>query len=187
MDNIRILIELIRKICLKLIKRQSFLAEVVSVDRANDTCEVKTDSGLKIFGVRLKAEVDDLQSKVVVYPKAGSLVMCSLVENDPNEAFVSKYGEIDEVVLDVPKVTINGGKLGGMGKTEIIAARINRLELALEQLQAVFNTHTHIVSSPIAPVGAFYVGTATPPPMPSAIVLMPKTMQDDISNDKITH
>lgn len=133
------LLILIKSTVDRYVKKQSFVAEVLEVDRSDDTCLVKPEDGPELYGVRLKSVVDELQHKVVIYPKIGSLVMCSLVENNPNEAYISKYGEIEEVVLDVKKVTINGGELGGMVKAKELEEQLNKHKAILEAILQVMN------------------------------------------------
>jgi hypothetical protein len=106
--------ELIRKVAGRLIHIINFEAEVLSYDEETDTCVVKTPEDVEIDGVKLKSIVSDESSKFVSYPTVGSYVTCSILNNMPDECYVTQYSQIDKVVLNCEQVIINGGQNGGL-------------------------------------------------------------------------
>jgi hypothetical protein len=106
--------ELIKKIAGRMFHVINFEAEVVSVDQDKDTCVVQAVDGDKIDEVKLKSILSDQESKFVLYPKVGSFVTCSILQNLPTECYVSQYSEIDKVVWNCEEIIINGGDKGGL-------------------------------------------------------------------------
>jgi hypothetical protein len=119
------------------LRKPNTICEVVSVDKAKNTCQLKeTGSNKTIANARLLSVVDDFEKKFVVYPKVGSLVSIAYLFGGSDKCIVTKYSEVDEILL-------NGDEFGGLAKTEKIAQRLTRAEEAIEQLRDDFNQHTH--------------------------------------------
>ena len=74
---------------------------VESIDKENDTCKVTRDDAPELFKVRLNAVIDNITNKAVIYPAAGSKVLCTIIENDTKEAAIIKYSEIESIIYKI--------------------------------------------------------------------------------------
>jgi hypothetical protein len=150
---------------------QTFVCTVVSVDKENDTCEVEPVNGdANLDEVRLKSIIDTTESSIIIYPKIGSTVLVSIIEDNPNVAFVTMVSEFTEIIIELGEsfkmhlkpdgnLEFNEGLLGGLVKINQLVTKINALENRM-------GTHQHI-----------YINAAAAPT---------PTTADAISNEPIT-
>ena len=120
------------------------------------TCTVEREDAPTLYGVRLNAIDDDLQSYMTTYPVDGSSVIVAIIEGLKTEAVVLRCSEVESVRFKTGSNTFvfdsSGLKLNG---TEVIEW-INK---AYDDMQTI---KTLLKDSPIAGNGA-----------PAAIVFTP--------------
>lgn len=149
--------------------------KVKSVD--GDTCTV-IYGDLEIEGVLLGFN----KSGVIVYPVVNKDALI-LFTDTKKTAGVLIYAE------ETAAVKIMGDENGGIGLTEKIAERLERVETAFENLQNKFNQHIALYSAHVHSGGTISgsTGTTAPDTNVSTENVNPKTNQAYISNDKIKH
>ena len=113
---------------------------VKSVDLSERTCIVTpTDGGPDILDVYLEADSGDSTNKgFFVVPAVGSLVIATFTSKE--EAFLSAYTEISQVVAKQGEWVFNGGDNGGLVKVKELTDRINELESLFDQLKTDLST-----------------------------------------------
>lgn len=86
----------------KLKKRDvtTFAAKVLSVDKDKGTCEV-TDEELNYTDVQLAAVIDGSKAKFYLFPKVGSSVLVSPINEDVHRLYVEAYSEIESMEVQV--------------------------------------------------------------------------------------
>lgn len=86
----------------------TFPVEVVSVNKTQGTCSV-TDDNLTYTGVRLSSVIDGEHKKFFLFPKVGSSVLVSPINEDLKNLYVESYSEIDslELVIDTVEFKID--------------------------------------------------------------------------------
>lgn len=139
-----------------------------------DTCSVEFGK-MTVSGVKLRASVAEVQSKMLVSPAVGSAVVVGSLSGDLNNLVVLVVDKIDTIV-------INDGKLGGLINIEQLTQKLN-------DFVNTYNQHTHSVSSATftgtvggAPATGTITGVTAQPP--SAAASFDKSNYED---DKITH
>jgi hypothetical protein len=95
----------------------TFIAKVVSVDKAKGTCIVN-DDGLDYYGVQLSAVVDKNQNNFYVFPKEDSWVLVSPINEDINRLYVESYSEIESIDLVIKTVQFQIDEEGFLLKKE---------------------------------------------------------------------
>lgn len=103
---------------------------VISVDETNDSCVLSpNDDSADLNDVRLNASIADKTSKMVVYPKEGSVVLAGRIQNLKTQNYICAYSEIDKIkiivddtsfVLDTNGIVMNGGTKGGLVNKDAI-------------------------------------------------------------------
>ena len=74
----------------------AIVATVQDVDTDALTCDVEpVGGGAEIFGVRLRAAIDDDRGGLVLVPKKGSTVVVATINNNWNSAYVALVSEVD--------------------------------------------------------------------------------------------
>ena len=102
---------IIEQIC-KGLMVSNLLAKVISVDKENNTCDVKPVNGAaEILDVLLRAD-DGAKDGQIIYPKIGSLVMVAPVDNDRAVYFVALFSEVDEVCCIIDNTRLIVGQNG---------------------------------------------------------------------------
>lgn len=176
------IMEAIQAIVAPMIKVQSFVGKVTSVDKDTDTCEVVPQEGGAERECRLTSVTNTGDgSKWVLYPKVGSFVTVSILNNLKEYCFVSQFFELDEVVINCNKITFNGGENGGLIKIDELVSRMNSIENALSALRNQYNSHTHLYS----PGPSAQVPSATPIPVNQSGI--GSTSKSALENPKIKH
>jgi hypothetical protein len=185
----------------KSVTMQMSTAEVVSVDKNEDSCECDPINGDANFvGVRLKASLDGVAEGFVIYPKVGTVVIIALINGDEATAYVAQVSEIDEVKvkfgstlfhlkddntieIDAPKIVMRKGTRLGIPSVVPLVARLNAIESTLNALIAQYMMHYHIAPGPgMTPFVGPPVG-----PVPSVVPFVaPITTVPGIENPNIT-
>lgn len=96
-----------------------------------DVCRVRIGN-IVIPGVRLRASETDDAGKMLIVPKVGTAVTVGSLSGDLTDLVVLRVDHVE-------RVTINGGKLGGLINIDALTEKINELVRA-------FNSHTHTVT-----------------------------------------
>lgn len=112
---------------------QAFWAQVVSVDLAENSCVLTPeDESPELDGVMLKADLEETDG-IVEVPAKNSRVICMLLNNDPDTAFVVKTTKVDKVLLF-------GGKQKGMVLHDELKAVLDGQNQILTALKTVAST-----------------------------------------------
>lgn len=101
-DNIKEFIASIRRIVERVpTDSRNIRGTVVEVDEQERTCEVEPLSGqANVPDARLVASIDEeVVGGVVFIPKVGSSVIVSMLESSDSEAFVTKFGEVEKLLI----------------------------------------------------------------------------------------
>lgn len=104
---------------------------IVKQVNADDTCTVDLYEN-----VRLNAIIDTLQSKFTIYPKVGSKVLITRLE-DEDDVFISGFSEIEKVTIKIGKQLLemyNGKftiKNGEVDLKEVLNSTYNGLKNAI--------------------------------------------------------
>ena len=119
----------------------TFIAKVVSVNKAEGTCKVN-DGELDYFGVQLSAVVDDNQNNFYLFPKVGSWVLVSPINEDIHRLYVEAYSEIESLALVIDTVTFRVDKTGFLLKkqNETLKALMSDLIGAIKAMSFVVTT-----------------------------------------------
>jgi hypothetical protein len=155
------------------------------------TCDVVREDAPVIYGVRLNAIDDSLESFVTVYPKSGSSVIVGVIENLETEAVVLRCSEVEKVKLKIGQQTLlidengfvfNEGKLGALVKIESLVERINRVEDKLKSHQHAYIPYPNGTAG--APVLTTPASAAAPP---NNTLVFVNTKVADIGDSKLKH
>lgn len=95
----------------------TFAVKVVSVNKQEGTCKVN-DGQLDYFGVQLSAVVDDNQNNFYLFPKVGSWVLVSPINEDIHRLYVEAYSEIESLALVIETVKFRVDKDGFLLKKQ---------------------------------------------------------------------
>jgi hypothetical protein len=80
----------------------TFPATVLSVDKLEGTCKV-TDGELEYTDVQLSSVID-VTKKFFLFPKVGSSVLVSPINEDLHRLYVEAYSEIESLELGIDQV-----------------------------------------------------------------------------------
>lgn len=78
----------------------TFPAEVISVDKANGTCKI-SDGQLEYDEVQLSATVEENGKRFFLFPKVGSFVLVSPINEDLHRLYVEFFSEIEDFDLKI--------------------------------------------------------------------------------------
>lgn len=107
---------------------QTVLTQGIVTKVYGSLCEVKI-GGLTVSDVRLRASETEDAGQLLIVPKVGTAVTVGSLTGDLSELVV--------LAVDcAERITVNGGKLGGLVNVEMLTAKLNALVDA-------FNAHTH--------------------------------------------
>lgn len=95
----------------------TFIAKVVSVDKVKGTCTVNEDK-IDFFDVQLSAVVDENQNNFYLFPKVGSWVLVSPINEDIHRLYVEAYSEIECLALVIETVTFRVDETGFLLKKQ---------------------------------------------------------------------
>ena len=119
----------------------TFSAEIVSVNRNNGSCIVKS-RGLEFTDVRLSSIIDESQNKIYLFPKEGSSVLVSKINNDIHALYIEAYSEIEEYYLKIDDSEFNVDQSGILIKKGEENLQLLMLDLIKAIKQMKFTTNT---------------------------------------------
>jgi len=84
------------------IDSRNIRGKVIAVDEEERTCEVEPLNGdAAIPDARLTASIDtEIIGGIIFIPKVGSSVIVSFLDTSDSEAYVSKFGEVEKIILE---------------------------------------------------------------------------------------
>lgn len=150
-------------------KPVTILAEVKAVDDSKRTCDID-DDGVIMYGIRLQP-ITQGSTGITVYPKVGSQVLCSRIEDEDNYMVVHA-SEIDKIeikvsdkslVLDKDGIVANGGTIGSV-KADKMVEWMTKVYSDLQTLITLL--YTSAVAGNGAPLGIVF-SPQTPNPQVS--------------------
>ena len=104
------LIDLIRKVIAKTGNDGFIVGKVTAVDKKKLTCDIELDDNLELHDCRLNAvETPDRNHCFAIIPKVGSYVS-GIATADLRDVLIVSFSEIDEVVINAPKIEVNDFK-----------------------------------------------------------------------------
>lgn len=133
-------------------------------------CDVLREDAPTIYGVRLNAIDDDLESFVTLYPQAGSSVLVGIIENLKTEAVVLRCSEVDKIKLKIGEQTLlvnkdgfifNDGKNKGLMNIESVVSWMQKVYMDLQALKTQLSMHP--VAGNGAPLALAFNPTAPNP------------------------
>lgn len=127
----------------KLQKRDvdTFPVTVISVDKSLGTCTV-TDDEIEYTDVQLSSVVDANKSKFYLFPKVGSSVLVSPINEDLHRLYIEAYSEIESMDLSIENVKFQVDKDGFLLKkeNETLKALMVDLLQAIKQMSFTVTT-----------------------------------------------
>ncbi|NHN26753.1 hypothetical protein FIA58_013795 [Flavobacterium jejuense] len=120
----------------------TFPADVVSVDKIKGTCNV-TDDNLTFTNVRLSSVIDRNNKKFFLFPKVGSSVLVSPINEDLKNLYVEEYSEIESLELVISTVEFKVDQDGFLLKKEN-----ETLKKLIEDLITAVQNMSFAVSTP---------------------------------------
>lgn len=127
---------------------QTFPATVVDVDTIELTCTVQPVDGPLLYGVRLKAAVNEVTDGMVQIPSVDSSVLCGLIGNDDNTCFVLAVDKVDGVLF-------NGGLNGGLINIQTLITNLNKTNQLVTAIKAALTGWTPVAGDGGAALKAF--------------------------------
>jgi hypothetical protein len=103
----------------KLKKRDvdTFPGKVLSVDKEKGTCAI-TDDELDFTDVQLSSVIDGNDKKFFLFPKVGSSVLVSPINEDLHRLYIEAYSEIESLSIVIETVTFQMDEAGFLLKKE---------------------------------------------------------------------
>lgn len=119
----------------------TFPADVVSVDKTKGTCTVN-DGELDYTNVRLTAIIKDNGKACFLFPKVGSSVLVSPINEDLKKLYVEAYSELESFDLKIENVQLQIDKDGFLLKkqNETLKALMADLLTAIKAMSFLVNT-----------------------------------------------
>lgn len=124
----------------KLLKKDAvtFSAEVITVDKEKGFCKVKAD-GLE-YKARLASVINNDVDKFFLYPKVGSKVLISCIDEDLHQLYVDKCAEVEALQFKIDGCEMSMDTTGFNFKKENESLRSLLLELVTEIKNMKFTT-----------------------------------------------
>ncbi|MGV0830332.1 hypothetical protein ACTS9C_16015 [Empedobacter brevis] len=119
----------------------TFSAKVESVDKAKGVCVIN-DGSLEYTDVRLSSIIDENQNKIYLFPKEGSSVLVSKINNDIHALYIEAYSEIEEYYLKIDDSEFNVDQSGILIKKGEENLQLLMLDLIKAIKQMKFTTNT---------------------------------------------
>jgi hypothetical protein len=127
----------------KLKKRDvdTFPAKVLSVDKEKGTCKI-TDDEIEYTEVQLSSVIDGNNKKFYLFPKVGSSVLVSPINEDLHRLYVEAYSEIESLSIVVETVTFQMDSMGFLLKKENETLKALMVDLigAIKNMSFLVNT-----------------------------------------------
>ncbi|WP_034752754.1 hypothetical protein [Chryseobacterium daeguense] len=95
----------------------TFPAEVISVDKENGVCKV-SDGEIEYTDVQLSATVEENGKRFFLFPKVGSFVLVSPINEDLHRLYVEFFSDIEDFDLQIEDVRFQVDKEGFLLKKE---------------------------------------------------------------------
>lgn len=95
----------------------TFPAEVVSVDKENGVCKV-SDGQIEYSDVQLSATVEENGKRFFLFPKVGSFVLVSPINEDLHRLYVEFFSEIEDFDLKIGNTQLQINEEGFLLKKE---------------------------------------------------------------------
>jgi hypothetical protein len=118
----------------------TFPAVVVSVDKEKGTCVIVAD-GLELPDVQLSSVIDGKDKKFYLFPKVGSSVLVSPINEDLHRLYVEAYSEVESLDLVIDKVQFQIDKDGFLLKKENETLKALMVDLIEEIKKMKFTTN----------------------------------------------
>ena len=119
----------------------TFPVEVISVDKAAGTCVV-SDGELEYTDVALSASVEDNGKRFFLFPKIGSSVLVSPINEDLHRLYVEFFSEIEDFDLQIENTQLEIDKDGFLLKKENETLKKLMVDLLQEIQKMKFTTNT---------------------------------------------
>lgn len=127
----------------KLGKREvdTFATKVLSVDKAKGTCKV-TDDEITYTDVRLTSIIGGNGKAFYLFPKVGSSVLVSPINEDLRQLYVEQYSEVESLDLIIEGVKLQIDQDGFLLKkqNETLKALMGDLIKAIKQMSFIVTT-----------------------------------------------
>ena len=135
--------EALQKALQGLTKRRvdTFAATVVSVDKNAGTCTVSND-GLEYTDVQLSASVEDEAKRFHLFPKVGSSVLVSPINEDLHRLYVEFFSEVESIDLKIEDTQLQIDQNGFLLKKENETLKKLMVDLLQEIQKMKFTTNT---------------------------------------------
>jgi uncharacterized protein YlzI (FlbEa/FlbD family) len=124
--------------------------------------------GVDYRGVQLGFEF------VYIKPKIGAVCLIGILEGKEALTFLINAETVELMEVNADTIEINGGNLGGLVKSEVVADRINALERKVNQLITTLSG----ITVPAA-------GLVFAPIFASVSQILPLSQKNDFENEKI--
>lgn len=123
----------------------TFPAKVVSVDKNKGTCVVN-DGDLEYTDVQLSATIEDKGKRFFLFPKIGSFVLVSPVQEDIHRLYVEFFSEVEELNFETEKSQIKINDEGFLLKkeNETLAKLMSDLLQEIQKMKFTTNTGSTI-------------------------------------------
>jgi hypothetical protein len=122
---------------------ETFPAQVVGVNKNSGTCTVKAGE-LEFTDVALSATVEDSGKRFFLFPKVGSFVLVSPVQEDIHRLYVEFFSEIESFDLQIENTRIQIDSSGFLLKKENETLRKLMLDLITAIRNMIFQTNSGI-------------------------------------------
>ncbi|UDQ54988.1 hypothetical protein LJF28_04800 [Chryseobacterium indologenes] len=119
----------------------TFPAEVISVDKTNGTCVV-SDGSLEYDDVQLSATIEENGKRFFLFPKIGSYVLVSPINEDIHRLYVEFFSEIEDFDLNIGTTQLQIDNGGFLLKKENETLKKIMIDLLQEIQNMKFTTNT---------------------------------------------
>ena len=119
----------------------TFPAEIVSVDKNTGTCVIN-DGSLEFTDVALSATVEENKQRFFLFPKVGSYVLVSPINEDLHRLYVEFFSEIEDFDLRIENTQLEIDKDGFLLKKENETLKKLMVDLLQEIQKMKFTTNT---------------------------------------------
>lgn len=151
---------------------------VERVDTEKRTADLRPiDGSAPLLDANLQADQGGRKG-VVVLPRVGSYVVAVLTHRGRGSAVVLT-DDVEEVLIDADRVTLNQGRLGGLVKVEPLTARLNALEDDVNRLKSLVGNWVPTAQDGGAGLKATLMGWYG--------ATLRKTEREDLEDEKIRH
>lgn len=124
----------------------TFPAKVVSVNKSEGTCVVN-DESLEFTDVALSATVEENGKRFFLFPKVGSFVLVSPVNENMHRLYVEFFSEIEDFDLQIENTRLQIDKDGFLLKkqNETLAKLMSDLLKEIQNMKFTTNTGSTIL------------------------------------------